>query len=143
MEQCMEKLTHTSALRLFRLPRSSQLLRCLGPDWYEPHHGDFHLVVPQTSSQHGGNKQHPTVLEALALQVPAHGPKVNLDGNCTLGNSCMGCTNVSLGCYQPSSKERMGPITDRDWTQFKYFGVLHCCQSNMERCRGPNRSRGH
>ena len=78
MEQCMEKLTHTSALRLFRLPRSSQLLRCLGPDWYEPHHGDFHLVVPQTSSQHGGNKQHPTVLEALALQVPAHGPKVNL-----------------------------------------------------------------
>ena len=32
-----------------------------------------------------------------------------LDGNCTLGNSYMGCTNVSLGCcYQPSKQGKNG-----------------------------------
>ena len=78
MEQYLEKLTHTSALRLYRLPRSSQLLRRLGPDWYEPRHGDLPLVVPQNSPQHGRGKQCSTVLEALALRVlrsgRAYGP---------------------------------------------------------------------
>ena len=78
MEQYLEKLTHTSALRLYRLPRTSQLLRRLGPDWYEPRHRDFPLVVPQNSPERGTGKQHSTVLEALALRVPSHGPKVDL-----------------------------------------------------------------
>jgi hypothetical protein len=41
----VEKLTYTSALRLYRLPRASQLLRRLGPDWHVPGHGDFPPVV--------------------------------------------------------------------------------------------------
>ena len=77
MEQYVEKLTHTSALRFYRLPRVSQLLRRLGPDWYSPRPGDNNLVVPENIPSRGKSKQRPTVLEALALRVPSHGPKVN------------------------------------------------------------------
>ena len=77
MEQYVEKLTHTSALRLYRLPRMSQLLRRLGPDWYSPCPGDNTLVVPENMPSRGKSKQCPTVLEALALRVPSHGPKVD------------------------------------------------------------------
>ena len=76
MEQYVEKLTHTPALRFYRLPRMSQLLRRLGPNWYSPHPGDNDTVVPNIPSR-GKSKQRPTVLEALALRVPSHGPKVN------------------------------------------------------------------
>ena len=77
MEQYVEKLTHTSALRLYRLPRMSQLLRRLGPDWYSPRPGDNALVVPENMPSRGKSKQCPTVLEALARRVPSHGPKVD------------------------------------------------------------------
>ena len=43
MRHFIEKLTHTSALCLYRLPRDSQLLRRLGPDWFVPGHGDCPL----------------------------------------------------------------------------------------------------
>ena len=76
MEQFIEKLTYTSALRLYRLPRMSQLLRRLGPDWYSPCPGDNALVVPDMPSR-GKSKQRPTVLEALARRVPSHRPKVD------------------------------------------------------------------
>ena len=78
MKQYAEKLTYTSALRLYRLPRASQLLRQLGPNWHSPGHGDLPLVVPQNRPKRGRGKQCPTVLEALALQVPTQGPKVDL-----------------------------------------------------------------
>ena len=61
MEQYIEKLTHTSALRLYRLPRVSQLLRRLGPDWYSPRPGDNTLVVPENLPSRGKGKQRPTV----------------------------------------------------------------------------------
>ena len=77
MEQYIEKLTHTSALRLYRLPRMSQLLRRLGPDWYSPRPGDNAPVVPENMPSRGKSKQRPTVLEALARRVPSHGPKVD------------------------------------------------------------------
>ena len=77
MEQFIEKLTHTSALRLYRLPRMSQLLRRLGPDWYSPRPGDNAPVVPENMPLQGKSKQRPTVLEALAQRVPSHGPKVD------------------------------------------------------------------
>ena len=77
MEQYVEKLTYTSALRLYRLPRMSQLLRCLGPDWYSPRPGDNTLVVPENMPSWGKSKQRPTVLEALARRVPSYGPKVD------------------------------------------------------------------
>jgi hypothetical protein len=45
MKYYIKKLTYTSALRLYRLPRASQLLRRLGPDWYVPSQGDLPLPV--------------------------------------------------------------------------------------------------
>ena len=78
MKQYAEKLTYTSALRLYRLPRASQLLRRLGPNWHAPGHGDLPMPVPQNLPKRGRGKQCPTVLEALALRVPSHGPKVDL-----------------------------------------------------------------
>jgi hypothetical protein len=69
--------TYTSALWLYRLPRASQLLRCLGPDWYVLGHSDFHSVVTRSPAVHGQRNQRPTVLEALALKVPSDGPRVD------------------------------------------------------------------
>jgi hypothetical protein len=77
MQHFVEKLTYTSALRLYRLPRASQLLQRLGPEWYVPGHGDFHQVVTHSSSVRGQRNQCPTVLEALALKVPSDGPRVD------------------------------------------------------------------
>ena len=77
MELYIKKLRHTSALRFYRLPRMSQLLRHLGPDWYSPCLGDNPLVVPENTLLPGRGKQCPTVLEALAWRVPSHGPKVD------------------------------------------------------------------
>ena len=78
MAHYIEKLTHTSALRLYRLPWASQLLRHLGPDWYVPGHGDFPLVVTHPLVVHGRRNQRPTVLEALTAWVPSWGPCVDV-----------------------------------------------------------------
>ena len=78
MQHFIEKLTHTSALRLYRLPRDSQLLRRLGPDWHVPGHGDHPLVVTRPHAVHGRRNQRPTVLEALTSRVPSWGPRVDL-----------------------------------------------------------------
>ena len=78
MRHYIEKLMHTSALWLYRLPRASQLLRRLGPDWHILGHGDFPLVVTHPSVEHGRRNQRPTVLEALAARVPSWGPRVDL-----------------------------------------------------------------
>jgi hypothetical protein len=77
MRHFIEKLTYTSALRLYRLPWASQLLRRLGPEWYVPGHGDFPSVVTHSQAVCGQRNQCPTVLEALALRVPSDGPRVN------------------------------------------------------------------
>jgi hypothetical protein len=78
MKFFIEKLTYTSALRLYRLPRESQLLHHLGNDWYAPGQGDLPLPVPQSCILPGKCNQRPTALEALALKVPSSGPKVNV-----------------------------------------------------------------
>jgi hypothetical protein len=78
MKFFIEKLTYTSALRLYRLPRESQILRRLGEDWYSPGQGDLPLPVPRTCVLPGKRNQRPTVLEALALRVPSEGPKVDV-----------------------------------------------------------------
>ena len=78
MAHYIEKLTHTSALRLYRLPRASQLLCRLGPEWYVPGHGDFHSVVTRPLVVHGRRNQRPTALEALAARVPSWGPRVDV-----------------------------------------------------------------
>jgi hypothetical protein len=78
MKFFIEKLTYTSALRLYRLPWESQLLHCLGTDWYAPGQGDLPLPVPRSRVLPGKRNQRPTALEALALKVPSEGPKVDI-----------------------------------------------------------------
>jgi hypothetical protein len=78
MKFFIEKLTYTSALQLYRLPRESQVLRHLGTDWYSPGQGDLPLPVPQSCVLPGKRNQRPTALEALALKVPSGGPKVDV-----------------------------------------------------------------
>ena len=80
MRHFLEKLSHTSALRLYRLPRSSQLLRRLGPQWYAPRHGDLPLPVPTPVNrpQPKNISRRPTSLEALAARIPARGPRVDV-----------------------------------------------------------------
>jgi hypothetical protein len=78
MKYYIEKLTYTSALRLYRLPRASQLLRRLGTDWYVPGQGDLPLPVPRSRVLPGKRNQRPTALEALALKVPSEGPRVDV-----------------------------------------------------------------
>jgi hypothetical protein len=78
MKHYIEKLMYTSALRLYRLPRASQLLRCLGPDWYVPSQGDLPLPVPRSCILPGKHNQCPTALEALTYKVPSEGPRVDV-----------------------------------------------------------------
>jgi hypothetical protein len=78
MKFFIEKLTYTSALRLYRLPRESQILRRLGTDWYSLGQGDLPLPVPQSRVLPGKRNQRPTALEALALRVPSRGPRVDV-----------------------------------------------------------------
>jgi hypothetical protein len=51
MHHYIEKLTYTSALRLYRLPRPSQLLCRLGLDWYVAGQGDLPIVTVSPSPQ--------------------------------------------------------------------------------------------
>jgi hypothetical protein len=78
MRHYIEKLTYTSALRLYRLPRPSQLLCRLGPDWYVVGQGDLPMVVARSLALPGKRNQRPTALEALTLKVPSWGPKVDV-----------------------------------------------------------------
>ena len=73
----LRKLTHTSALRLYRLLQASQLLHCLGPEWYVPCQGDHQLVVPLPPVP-GQGTLCPTALEALTVWVPSDGPHVDI-----------------------------------------------------------------
>src|SRR5579859_8191225 len=78
MKYHLEKLTLTTALRLYRLPRASQLLRRLGPAWYVPGQGDNPLVVARPTPLPGRGTLRPTALEALAAWVPSDGPRVDI-----------------------------------------------------------------
>ena len=78
MEVYLDKLTFTLSLWLYRLPRTSQLLCHLGPDWHVPSPGDLPLAVPANNMRQGSQTQHPTTLEALTLRVPVYGPKIDV-----------------------------------------------------------------
>ena len=72
-----DKLTQTSALRLYRIPPTSQLFPRLGGDWQEVVTG---RTVSRTTPQSKSNQraQRPTALEALGARVPADGPRANV-----------------------------------------------------------------
>jgi hypothetical protein len=79
----LEKLIHTSALRLYRVPRGSQLLSRLGHEWDSSVQTGTDWVLPgplNVTSRNGSgrSKQCPTALEALGARVPAEAPRADV-----------------------------------------------------------------
>ena len=80
----LEKLTITSALRLYRIPPTSQLRCRLGPEWQEESSGNLHPRDGQSGTPHTqrvGQRRHakrPTALEALGERVPFEGPHADV-----------------------------------------------------------------
>jgi hypothetical protein len=104
----LEKLIHTSALRLYRVPRGSQLLSCLGHEWDSSVQTgtDWVLPGPLTVTSRNGSgrsKQRPTALEALGARVPAEAP-------CHVSSR--------TGCASQASH------TDYHWDRFRPYFVL-------------------
>ncbi|KAI0248151.1 hypothetical protein BJV78DRAFT_1334564 [Lactifluus subvellereus] len=71
MDLHLNLLMKNSALRLYRLPRESQLLKRLGGEWSGPREGD--LPLPCTPAR---NRCTHTRLTALAQLAPADGPRL-------------------------------------------------------------------
>jgi hypothetical protein len=79
----LEKLIHTSALRLYRVPWGSQLLSCLGHEWDSSVQTGTDWVLPglltvTSWNGSGRSKQRPTALEALGTRVPAEAPRADV-----------------------------------------------------------------
>jgi hypothetical protein len=79
----IEKLTHTSALRLYRVPRESQLLSHLGHKWDPSVQTGVDRVFPGPSNVtswngSGRSTQRPTALEALGTRVPSEAPHTDV-----------------------------------------------------------------
>ena len=79
----LEKLTATSALRIYHVPVTSQLRRRLGPDWCLDLSGgpDLSNEGPVIPIQRAGPRVHaqrPTALEALGERVPVQGPHADV-----------------------------------------------------------------
>ena len=70
MAQRLDMLTQNSALRLYRLPRESQLLVRLGGDWRTPVLTDHTLPSPN-------RKGAKTTLRGLAARAPVNGPRID------------------------------------------------------------------
>jgi hypothetical protein len=70
MDLRLNMLIQNTALRLYRVPKDSQLLKRLGRDWHPPSPDEQPLPV-QT------RRKLKTTLSALAARVPAQGPRVN------------------------------------------------------------------
>jgi len=62
MDLCLDKLTHNSVLRLYCLPKSSQLLRWLGEGWHQPSPDEPPLPTPN-------NERGSTTLRKLAAKA--------------------------------------------------------------------------
>jgi hypothetical protein len=79
----LEKLIHTSALRLYQVLRGSQLLSRLGHEWDSSVQTGTDWVLPgplTVTSQNGSghSKQRPTALQALGARVPAEAPRADI-----------------------------------------------------------------
>ena len=70
MDLRLKMLTQNTALRLYRAPKGSQLLKRLGGAWYVPTPEDLPLPTPNRS----GSK---TTLRSLAARVPVKGPRID------------------------------------------------------------------
>ena len=68
--QVLDMLLKNTARRLYKAPKSSQLLRRLGPTWHTPSPSDYPLPS-------AGRRGMVTTLRALAARVPAEGPRID------------------------------------------------------------------
>jgi hypothetical protein len=50
MDLCLGMLTQNMALRLYKVPKDSQLLKCIGGEWRTPNQDDLPLPTPNRSS---------------------------------------------------------------------------------------------
>lgn len=69
MDLRLNLLTQNTALRLYRAPSGSQLLRRLGGEWHDPRPNESPLPTPT-------RKGTTTTLRTLAAKVPAGGPRI-------------------------------------------------------------------
>jgi hypothetical protein len=79
----LEKMIHTSALRLYWVPRGSQLLSRLGHKWDSSVQTGTDWVLPgplvvTSRNGSGRSKQRPTASEALGARVPAEAPRADV-----------------------------------------------------------------
>jgi len=80
----IEKLMQTSSLRLYHVPRTSQLLVQLSPLWDSsvqngPHTSNSGVVQSSTNPlRSGSGKQRPTALEALGERIDPMGPSIDV-----------------------------------------------------------------
>jgi hypothetical protein len=90
----LDKLTTTCALRLYRVPWTSQLLPRLGPDWESDHHwaartpykeGRRRFITHEWGQWHSYGA--PPHLEALGARVPVEGPRSDVVCHTPLGGS--------------------------------------------------------
>jgi hypothetical protein len=116
----IEKLTHTSALRLYRVPQESQLLSCLGHEWDPSVQTGTDWVLPgplHGASQDGSGhpKQRPTALEALGMRVPAEAPCADVVAMAPWEVPDWGAWLQFLG--------RIHPAQRREWVDSLYGAV--------------------
>ena len=69
MDLRLNMLTQNTALRLYKAPKNSQLLRRLGPAWHTPTPDDLPLPTPD-------RPRLVTTLRTLAAKVPPTGPRI-------------------------------------------------------------------
>jgi hypothetical protein len=69
MDLRLNMIVQNSAIRLYRVPKESQLLKRIGGTWYTPIANDLPLPVPIRSNVK-------TTLRDLAARVPANGPRI-------------------------------------------------------------------
>jgi hypothetical protein len=111
----LEKLTLTSALRLYRLPRASQLFCRLGPTWHATRPGDMPLPTPIFSLPPSLVARRPTALQALAAHIPSDGLCIDI---------------TALAPWEvPSWRNKvklmgvMSPYTRRAWTKDLHWSM--------------------
>ena len=78
MDLRLNMIVKNTALRLYRAPKDSQLLRRLGGTWHAPSPEDFPLPAPARNKAK-------TTLRSLAARVPSTGPRINSFPNIPVG----------------------------------------------------------
>lgn len=101
MRHHVEKLTYTSALRLYRVPRESQLLRRLSPEWYAPRPSDLPLAVPSPRAQTNKAPQTPHSARSPSSEDPQRWAALRHHSSSALGGTQLGGPGRLQRRYKP------------------------------------------